>query len=85
MDSSHLHAVGGKGMFDGIVKAYADMENKQKEAGGSALGGNAAQEKYKDAATLDGESQWTCTPGSVAEVPESDELYDRKNRPLPAQ
>ena len=37
-----------------------------------------AEKKYKDAASLDGEDQWTCTPGSTAEVPGSDELYDRK-------
>lgn len=37
-----------------------------------------AEKLHKDAATLDGEDQWTCTPGSVAEVPERDELYDRK-------
>ena len=36
----------------------------------------------KDAATLDGEDQWTCTPGSVADVPERDELYDRKTDPF---
>ena len=24
---------------------------------------------------------WTCTPGSVAETPEGDELYDRKSDP----
>ena len=25
---------------------------------------------------------WTCTPNSVAEMPESDELYDRKSDPF---
>ena len=28
-------------------------------------------------AALDGEDQWTCTPGSIAEVPARDELYSR--------
>ena len=38
--------------------------------------------KYIDAASLDGEDQWTCTPGSVAEVPEQDSLFDRKTDPF---
>ncbi len=29
----------------------------------------------------EGEEMWTCTPSSVAEVPERDELYDRKADP----
>jgi len=33
-------------------------------------------------ATLDGEDMWTCTPGSVAAVPENDELYDRQADPF---
>lgn len=36
------------------------------------------EEEYKKAATLDGEEQWTCTPGSKVEVPARDELYKRK-------
>ena len=27
-------------------------------------------------------STWTCSPGSVAEVPLKDELYDRRNDPF---
>jgi len=80
VDSSHLRATGGKGMFDGIVKAYAEIQ--KKEEGENTLAGNESQAKYKDAATLDGEAQWTCTPGSVAEVPDTDELYDRRNDPF---
>ncbi|MBM3132452.1 MAG: sulfatase, partial [Chloroflexi bacterium] len=37
---------------------------------------------HKEAATLDGEDQWTCTPGAVAQVPERDELYDRRKDPF---
>ncbi|MHB1134972.1 MAG: sulfatase [Chloroflexota bacterium] len=40
------------------------------------------EERMRAAATLDGEEQWTCTPGSVAEVPERDELYDRRVDPF---
>ena len=28
------------------------------------------------------DSVWTCTPGSVAEMPEGNELYDRKDDPF---
>lgn len=41
-----------------------------------------AEEIHKEAATLDGEEQWTCTPGSVAEVPARDELYNRRTDPF---
>lgn len=40
------------------------------------------QRRMKETATLDGEDQWTCTPGSVAEVPERDQLFDRKADPF---
>ena len=38
--------------------------------------------EYKEAAALDGEDQWTCTPSSLAEMPARDELYDRKKDPF---
>jgi len=54
--------------------------------GGEAFSKDSAlseeQQRHRDAATLDGEDQWTCTPGSVAELPERDELYDRKTDPF---
>ena len=40
------------------------------------------QERHDAAMSLDGEEQWTCSPGSVAEVPLEDELYDRRNDPF---
>ncbi|MCL4467118.1 MAG: sulfatase-like hydrolase/transferase, partial [Chloroflexi bacterium] len=43
---------------------------------------NVEEGQMRDAATLDGEDQWTCTPGSVAEVPERDELFDRRADPF---
>lgn len=42
---------------------------------------NDAFARHKAAATIDGEEQWTCTPGAAATVPEMDELYDRHNDP----
>ena len=41
-----------------------------------------AYEEHKKAATLDGEDQWTCTAASSGEVPERDELYDRRTDPF---
>jgi arylsulfatase A-like enzyme len=40
------------------------------------------QRRMKEVPTLDGEDQWTCTPGSVAQVPEGDQLFDRKADPF---
>lgn len=40
-----------------------------------------ARSAHLEAASLDGEEQWTCTPGSVAQVPETDELYNRHTDP----
>ncbi|MHB1133193.1 MAG: sulfatase [Chloroflexota bacterium] len=39
------------------------------------------QRAKENAFTLDGEEQWTCTPGSLAEVPERDLLFDRREDP----
>jgi arylsulfatase A-like enzyme len=41
-----------------------------------------AYEEHKKAATLDGEDQWTCTAASSGQVPERDELYDRRTDPF---
>lgn len=38
--------------------------------------------KYQSTTTLDNEEQWTCTPGSLAEVPTNDMLYDRRADPF---
>ncbi|MCL4467161.1 MAG: sulfatase [Chloroflexi bacterium] len=43
---------------------------------------NELQKRLKEAATLDGEDQWTCTPGSTASVPERDMLFDRQADPF---
>jgi arylsulfatase A-like enzyme len=37
--------------------------------------------KYMEAASLDGEDQWTCTPSSLTTLPPRDELYDRQQDP----
>lgn len=43
---------------------------------------NKAYEAHKKMATLDGEAQWTCTAAASTEVPERDELYDRRTDPF---
>ncbi len=37
------------------------------------------ERQMKSNASVDGEEQWTCTPGSEAKCPDRDELYSRKN------
>ncbi len=41
--------------------------------------------KHRASVTLDGEAQWTCTPGAAYITPEGDELYDRKSDPFQLQ
>ena len=41
-----------------------------------------AMEEYKKQRSLDGEAQWTCNPNTRTDVPEGDELYDRRNDPF---
>jgi len=43
---------------------------------------NKAYEEHKKMATLDGDDQWTCTAASSGEVPDRDELYDRREDPF---
>ncbi|MBP3731510.1 MAG: sulfatase [Mailhella sp.] len=43
---------------------------------------NKAWEAQQKMASIDGAAQWTCTAAASTEVPERDELYDRKNDPF---
>ena len=43
---------------------------------------NEWQRRARETATLDGEDQWTCTPGSLVEVPANDLLFDRQADPF---
>ncbi len=69
--SAHLKGSGKSNFFGNEDKKIAVPKEKEEDV----------QKRYKEAATLDGADQWTCTPGSSTEVPEKDELYDRKNDP----
>ncbi len=63
------------GIYGGTMQHMQDVKPDYK----SQTGLSQEQIRQKQAATLDGEDQWTCTPGSRADVPAQDELYDRKN------
>lgn len=68
IDSSHITATGGKGYMEEWRKGFG-ADDSEKPAG-TVL------------SSLDGADQWTCSPNSVAEVPETDELYDRRKDPF---
>ena len=55
-----------------LGKAGPQMNEEQRKAKNTAATGYG-----EGVAALDGEDQWTCTPGSIAEVPARDELYSR--------
>ena len=74
VNSDHLRAVGGKGMFEEKAKAQEAKRLADATAGKTV---NKVQDEYKKNASLDGAAQWTCTPGSTTSVPEDDALYDR--------
>ncbi len=68
----------GKKMAEEHDRDYTRMETKS-----DALGGTSdVLTKHKEAATLDGEEQWTCTPGAAYITPEEDELYNRRTDPF---
>ena len=56
---------------------YGDNSAMQQKKTESSTPINDAMRRHQEAASLDGEAQWTCTPGSIAEVPDVDELYNR--------
>ena len=72
MASSHLNASRKEGEAGNV-----DMRVQYVEA----LSANKAKAGLGTNATLDGEAQWSCTPTAAADVPEEDELYDRKKDP----
>ncbi len=75
--AGHLLDVGGNTL---LAMSITDKD-AQKEALKQMKQHNKALKEHQEAATLDGEEQWTCTPGAVAEVPARDELYNRKTDP----
>ncbi len=68
MDASHLTGEAAKEFSNAMSEGRSEFADKNKD---SSLE-DKAQDYNK---TLDGEKQWTCTPGSRADLPEGDELY----------
>ncbi len=62
------------GIYGGTLAHMKEIQPGYK----SQTGMSHEEIALKQAATLDGEDQWTCTPGSRADVPAKDELYNRK-------
>jgi hypothetical protein len=69
IDGSHLKAVGGKSFGDAGEGMKLDL-------------GSEVEARHKSMLSTDGAEQWTCSPGSTVEVPDEDELYDRKKDPF---
>ncbi len=62
---------------------HHDVMNKMYAGlGGTEVGESEALKLYEHQRSLDSAAQWTCTPGSRVDVPEGDELYDRKKDPF---
>ncbi|MBO4318467.1 MAG: sulfatase [Mailhella sp.] len=67
-------------MYGSIADAWAECgEGMQEILEYHEFNAKNAEEDYKAAHSLDGSEQWTCTPGAIAEVPQGDELYYRKD------
>jgi arylsulfatase A-like enzyme len=58
-----------------MAKAMRSVGASTERGYGKAI--SDAAERLQQHASLDGEDMWTCVPGSLAEVPQNDELYDR--------
>ncbi len=73
-----------KSIADSRLQIYRAGTVKSSGHLSSLLGESISdlQRRLKETATLDGEDQWTCTPGSVAQVPERDQLFDRRADPF---
>ncbi len=63
-----------------IYTGFADALDTGFLEGSDAI--SEASATYEASHTLDDANQWTCTPASKADVPESDELFDRINDPF---
>nr|MDA8216805.1 sulfatase [Dehalococcoidales bacterium] len=63
----------------GLARSSGHLSNLKQ---GLVANINEAGKRLLAAATLDGEDQWTCTPGSIAEVPADDQLFDRREDPF---
>ena len=65
-----------------IYVGHTHAEEYQNEQKAASSGVNEAYEEYLSQRSIDGAEQWTCTPSSKTDVPDTDELYDRKSDPF---
>lgn len=75
--------------MDDAIAHLREMDEEARKQGKSnnltsALGApsqkdfvGSAEEKQKNAATLDGEDQWSCTPAGKSDMPDTDQLFNR--------
>lgn len=68
-------------MLSGIEQTASHLNFYAGAPKGGDMFSDASQ-KMRDAASLDNEEMWTCTPGSMAETPKQHELYHRKTDPF---
>ncbi|MBO4318506.1 MAG: sulfatase-like hydrolase/transferase, partial [Mailhella sp.] len=94
-DWSYIHWINkleGENFRDAMGQIYATPDAAMIETGIDGLSSHGKTEKeaetpkdaleiYKDHVALDDAEQWTCNPGTRADVRGSDELYDRHNDP----
>ena len=71
------HSVGLSSGLGGGGDSRYDTDGEDPLAGASE-----ELKKHRASVTLDGEAQWTCTPGAAYITPEGDELYRRKVDPF---
>ena len=91
-DWSYIHwldKMENEGFDKTSSKMYGNLNAVYAECGTGHDGFDKGRENeldaaadYKAAHSLDGHDQWTCTPGALAELPEKDELYNRKEDPF---
>ncbi len=91
-DYSFIHWVVGKKDADSVLglsrMTFDGVEGNETFLQKSTIASSEdtmdldAMAQYIHATSLDGAQQWTCTPGSKLDVPEDDQLFDRKKDPF---
>ncbi len=69
-------------MDDMLSKMYNSDKSQASTLQNMAQVDSSSMEEYRSQRALDGADQWTCTPGSKAEVHSTDELYNRHTDPF---
>ncbi len=77
---NQLEGSKGAALAEVLNDMAEDKKNKPEYDAKASL--SETEAAYKASITTDGADQWTCTPGSTVEIPETDELYKRKTDPF---